>query len=113
MAKSYWNTTPEDGYISFYCPACEHDHMIRVQPHGPWVFCNNDLNNPTFRESVLVRSGIYVPDHGYTPEEIEERRETSVQCHSYVTDGFIKYEPDCIHPGKDFRGQTIELPNKY
>jgi hypothetical protein len=111
--KAYWTTgSPDSGFISFCCPACGEEHTIRIKPNGPWDF-NNDLQNPTFRASVLVRSGIYVPDNGYNTEEIEERRDTSVQCHSYITDGFIKYEPDCIHPGRDFRNQTIELPNKY
>lgn len=115
MARAKYSTGKDDGLIQFYCPACEHEHQIRLQPHGPWVFCNNDLENPTFRESVLARSGIYVPGYIETlsPEEIEEQRPHSVQCHSYVTDGFIKYCDDCIHPGKDFRGQNIELPNKY
>jgi hypothetical protein len=115
IMRAYWNNSPEDGHISFYCPACECEHTIRIKPVGAWDFCNNDLEKPTFRESVLVRSGIYVPGYSetLTPEEIGERREHSVQCHSYITDGFIAYATDSIHPGKDFRGQTIELPNKY
>jgi hypothetical protein len=114
MARVKFTTGGEDGLIHFFCPACEEVHQVRLKPHGPWDF-NGDVDKPTIRESVLVRSGIYVPEYvaTLTPDEIEERRETSVQCHSYVTDGFIKYQPDCIHPGKDFRDQTIELPNKY
>ena len=112
MARVKFTTGKDDGLLHFFCPACDEPHQIRIQPHGPWVF-NGDLEKPTIRESVLVRSGIYVPDNGYNAEEIEERRETSVQCHSYITDGFIKYCNDCIHPGKNFRDQNIELPNIY
>jgi len=68
--------------ISFHCPACGYRHFVDDR----WEF-NDDYDNPTFKPSVLVTG---------------ENR-----CHSFVTDGKIRYLNDCSH---ELAGQTVELP---
>lgn len=47
---------------------------------------------PTFRPSVLVNGG--------------RPNKTMPTCHSFVTDGMIKFLNDCTH---DLAGQTVAL----
>ncbi len=99
----------ENGNIVFRCPACEHLHVLDKR----WDF-NGDINSPTFKPSILVRTGIYVPDNDWKKhvavEDWQTYQETSVQCHSYVTNGLIKFEPDSSH---SMKGETIELQNLW
>jgi len=74
---------------SFYCPACELDHTVS----NSWKF-NGDFDKPTFSPSILVQWEYGVPT--------VKRR-----CHSFVTDGKIKYLGDCTH---EMKGTTVELP---
>jgi hypothetical protein len=69
-----------------HCPACECGHQFDDR----WTF-NGDVENPTFRASMLV--------HG---DDYRHR------CHSYVTDGKIEFLSDCGH---EMAGQTVELPD--
>lgn len=92
-------------HYAINCPACGHLHVFDER----WTF-NGDFNKPTFRNSLLVRTGVHAPGYtteGKTPEELEDDRRHSIQCHSYVTDGFIAYENDSSH---EMKGQTVELP---
>lgn len=66
-----------------WCSMCRTHHPY---DSGRWTF-NGDYDNPTFRESMLVKREGYV-------------------CHSYVTDGMIQYLPDCTH---ELKGKTIPL----
>lgn len=83
----------------FYCPGCkqallalgdsEEDAMIgAIHVMGKHDF-NGDHEAPTFSPSILTDKG------------------RGVKCHSYVTDGSIRYLDDCQHP---LKGQTIPLP---
>ncbi len=70
----------------FWCPGCE---MV----HGPdhtWGF-NGDIERPTFTPSILCNANF--------PES---------RCHSYVTDGKIRFLDDCHHA---LKGQTVDLPD--
>lgn len=82
---------------AFYCPGCNEEHNFKyysdknkyIDPNtDPWRF-NYDFNKPTITPSILV-----------TCSHINQR------CHSYITDGVIKYLDDCSH---FLKGTTIEL----
>lgn len=76
----------------FHCPACGFAH----QCDNRWTF-NGNVERPTFRASVLVHA-VGNPDVGYHRP----------RCHSYVTDGKIKYLGDCTHA---MAGKTVDLPD--
>jgi hypothetical protein len=65
--------------IEFYCEGCERTHVI----NHTWQF-NGDNEKPTFQPSVLANGG-----------------ESGRNCHSFITDGVIKYLGDCTHDLKD------------
>jgi len=61
----------------FFCPACGFHHKFSTE----WTF-NCDLERPTFSPSLVVR----YPIDG-----------AGKVCHLTVTDGVIKFLPDCTH----------------
>lgn len=82
------------------CPACDCGHLFNIKANNPngvgghkptWTF-NGKEDSPTFRASMLVRSGI----------------DGKMVCHSFVTDGKIEFLGDCTH---GFAGQTVALPD--
>jgi hypothetical protein len=97
----------------FWCPGCEGHH---APIEGRWTF-NGDCNRPTFSPSILVR-GTRFTEKGEVEYEkwrvagFPMRKEVfdsipSV-CHSFVTDGRIRYLGDCTH---SLAGQTVDLPD--
>jgi len=76
----------EPGVFVFACPGCGCAHYVDER----WTF-NGDLVKPTIRASILVRGH----------ENGEDYR-----CHSFVTDGKIKFLNDCTHK---LAGQTVPL----
>jgi uncharacterized protein DUF6527 len=89
-----------ENLISIFCPACGYDHSVGVNGrfvHGSdgklntWTW-NGSLIKPTFSPSLLVNKH---EDGGYP------------RCHSFVTDGYIRYLDDCTH---GMKGKTVELP---
>lgn len=83
-----------DGTYMFWCPACERAHGI----NSHWQF-NGDLDKPTIRPSLLTR-GNTGWDDGYVGED--------TVCHCFVTDGKIKYLPDCTHA---LAGHEVDIPD--
>lgn len=75
-----------------FCPGCGCAHVYDSR----WTF-NGDVDKPTFKPSYLSRS-TWGPN--------KEKR----VCHSFVTDGKIKYLGDCTH---QYKGQTIDLPDEF
>jgi hypothetical protein len=73
----------------FYCPGCECNHAFDKR----WQF-NNDFEKPTLHPSYLLKGWI---DSGNTVG----------RCHSYITDGKIKFLTDSTHK---LSGHNIELP---
>ena len=78
--------------VFFTCPGCGEDHGVWVNKPNPanqarWTW-NQSVTKPTFHPSILVQ----VPDR---------------RCHSYVTDGNIRFLPDCFH---ELKGKTVPLP---
>lgn len=83
------------GLYYFICPACKTPHEIGTDPRDQfpvWEF-NKDLEKPTIRPSIAVESS---------------HRGQRTYCHSYVTDGKIKFLDDCTH---ELKGQTVDLPD--
>lgn len=77
----------EGGNFWFMCPGCDRPIMI----NRTWHF-NDNLDNPTITPSILSKSR---DENGPTV------------CHSFITDGKIKFLDDCTH---SLKGQTVELP---
>jgi hypothetical protein len=69
------------GQYIFWCAGCECAHGI----DSTWSF-NGDLVRPTITPSVLSQG--------------------EVRCHSFVTDGKIRYLPDSEHA---LAGQTVDM----
>jgi hypothetical protein len=74
--------------IWFWCPGCNEAHAVRVNSdrHPCWTW-NNSLDAPTFTPSLLVAG--------------------SKRCHSFITNGKIRFLGDCDH---DLKNQTVDLP---
>lgn len=98
MAKRCEEVRDDSGKLVGYfveCPGCQaedqssgHIFYLKMNDGGPgWTF-NGNFEKPTFSPSMLAR----------TP---------TTRCHSFVTDGKIKYLDDCTHP---LKGQTVDLP---
>lgn len=96
MAKLYMvvNKREADPDYYFHCPGCGCDHGIWTTPgsHPVWGF-NGDVEKPTFTPSIKVT--------------YQTLKLTNI-CHSFVTEGKIKYLNDCTH---ELKGQTVELPD--
>ena len=73
------------GYMIF-CPACECGHLFDSR----WKF-NGDLDKPTFTPSMLIHEGFW--------KDTGERH--THRCHSFVTNGKIKFLNDCTHAMKN------------
>lgn len=91
-----FGATPQ-GYHDyvFQCPGCGYDHQFSsggpagiARPQWTW---NGSFDAPTFYPSLLCNKD--------TP---------SSRCHSFVTDGKIKFLDDCWHA---LKGQTVDLPD--
>jgi len=102
---------PDGGYLIF-CPGCKQCHRFDAR----WTF-NGNLEKPTFRASMLVRSGHYLgtvsgscwctynEDHPNDPSPF-----TCNVCHSFVTDGMIQFLGDSTH---ELAGKTVPLPEFF
>ena len=88
----------EGGKFMFWCPGCSGAHTV-----GPGWSYNGDPAKPTFQPSILVTyngrdAGQDRGDGHLAPPAV---------CHSYVTDGRIRFLEDCTHP---MAGQTVDIP---
>ena len=103
-----------DGSLAFYCPGCQTYHSFDSR----WSF-NGSMEKPTFTPSLKVG-----PWWGMPPEaDLDLRDENGnrkldengrifgaqeMLCHSFVTDGMIRFLPDCTHP---LAGKTVPIPD--
>lgn len=85
----------DSGWLIF-CPACRCGHKFDRQR---WAF-NGDLERPTFTPSMLVRVGPW-PDFHPRAGQVDV-------CHSFVTNGEIRYLGDSTH-GWAFRTVSLEF----
>jgi hypothetical protein len=105
--------TLEAGKVSFLCPGCKDSHVVRIVPDGQlpcWGF-NGNYEKPTFVPSYLLKATWSDPP--VTPENLAEwkrnpwpQKKLDHVCHSFVTDGQIKFLNDCTHA---LAGQTVLL----
>lgn len=82
-------------FYGFMCPACGERHAVctaRSNDAAAYTF-NGSLDQPTFYPAILV------PGADGDPTAI---------CHSYVTDGRIRFLTDCTHA---LAGRELELPD--
>lgn len=82
-----------DAY-AFWCGGCGMHHVIRtdenIKSHHKF---NNNIEHPTIEPSIKVE--IPHPEGNHI-------------CHSYITNGIIKYLNDCTH---HLKGKELDLPN--
>jgi hypothetical protein len=83
------------GVLVFHCPGCGYAHPFHIDPDKhpsmqSWYW-NGSMTVPTFTPSLLVFKD--VPTN---------------RCHSFVTDGRIKFLMDCHHK---LAGQTVDIPD--
>lgn len=84
LGGSYVLTGKE--YMWFYCPGCKEAHSLIVKGKGAWQW-NGDRDRPSIKPSILVTG--------------------KSRCHSFVTDGQIKFLGDCTHK---LSGQNVSIP---
>lgn len=104
-------------YVMFDCPGCGMGHRLPVNNKSPgisWDF-NRDEESPTIHPSILTQ---------YTKMTTRGREDlriwhlwpytrgrafehTKEVCHSFVTNGSIRFEADSTHA---LSGQTVLLP---
>jgi len=77
----------EATHVLLHCPGPHPNRRILVGPGG-WTW-NKKVNKPTLRPSILTEGG-----------------EAHIRCHSYVTNGKIKFLTDCEH---ELAGQSLDL----
>lgn len=103
------------GYM-FFCPGCQENHSFNTETgttRPTWSF-NGNLEFPTFKPSLLIRSGCSMS--GHKPEmgcwctfEAKYGKPSPFKCgvcHLYVTDGKIQFLSDCTH---ELAGKTVDL----
>lgn len=76
--------------LIFFCPGCRHGHEItanglRNSGGHTWTW-NGSMSAPTFQPSLNI-PGV---------------------CHSFITDGRIKFLNDCTHA---LVGQEVDIPD--
>lgn len=84
----------KDGTLLFLCPGCNKIHVINQPERVLWEF-NEKLDKPTIRPSILNKS--QYKRKGKIVKSI---------CHSFITDGKIRFLNDCTH---EMAGETVEL----
>src|SRR4051812_42450419 len=74
-----------------WCQGCKCGHTYpTARINGPnWAF-NDKPESPSFTPSMLI----YTPAHNRKDGTV---RPQETICHYYVTDGEIRYQPDCRH----------------
>jgi len=105
--------------LLFWCPGCDGAHGIKhgagAGPRWTW---NGNVDKPTFTPSILVRyeylseaacarNFAFHAEHGRYMTHEELPFDVHEVCHSYVTDGRIRFLADCTHALAD---QTVDLP---
>ncbi|MBO3663750.1 DUF6527 family protein [Microbacterium stercoris] len=89
----------------FWCPGCDHAHVITVPP---WTF-DGDRERPTVSPSVLVQGVQWAAEHPfYDTAHAGVPEGGAIICHSFVRDGRIEYLNDSTHA---LAGQTVDLPD--
>lgn len=100
-----------DGKIcaEFKCPGCGDTHSLPINPHknasgAGWNF-NGDTEKPTLTPSILSKCGP-ITDPEYRVNDKGWDSNGMKICHSFVTEGRIRFLSDCTH---DLKDQTVDL----
>jgi hypothetical protein len=116
MGKKISNYKDENGNkgFHFHCEGCGSAHGVFIRGKGVpvWGFNGNE-EKPTFTPSILVR-WVSIPDK---PEKDDKGKHIlgpdgrikgakDERCHSFVTNGKIRYLNDCTH---HLKGKTVQL----
>ena len=97
----------EGGKVAFLCPGCRQMHHVTVDGSRGWTF-NGDGDRPTFSPSVLVKGAVPITDEEHASIMAGGTIEPKpLACHSFVTDGRIRFSADSSHA---LAGQTADLP---
>lgn len=100
--------TLEGGKVAFMCPGCSQMHHVTVDGSRGWTF-NGDGDKPTFSPSVLVKGTVPITDREHAQIMAGETvTPAPTVCHSFVTDGRIRFLGDCTH---SLANQTVDLPD--
>lgn len=109
----------EGNKIMFFCPGCKDHHTISIKEKADgkgWTW-NGSVDKPTFTPSILTTNGHFVSGFKkgdacwctYNAEHPERPSKFGCQrCHSFVTDGQIRFLSDCSH---SLAGKTVPLPD--
>ena len=100
----------EGGKVAFMCPGCQTMHAITIEKgKRPCWGYNDNPDAPTFTPSILVKATERLDDDEIARIQAGEKIEPiKVVCHSFVTDGMIRFLTDCTHA---MAGQTVPLPD--
>lgn len=91
--------------MHFMCPACRKHHHVHISGPGGWEW-NLNKELPTLTPSIRVAMTIYDKDEN---DNIIQSTIRQVECHSWITNGKIKFFNDCYH---DMAGtKWHELPD--
>ncbi len=95
-----------DGKLMFRCPGCNELHGVAVGGGpGPRWSWNGDAELPTFSPSILVTWN----EPSDKEEEFDDpAMDRKMICHSFVTDGVIRFLTDCTHA---LAGTSVEIPD--
>lgn len=99
-----WNAVDSEESVAIFCPGCKYYHAIptKVGLEKSWTY-NGDMDKPTFRPSLLLRTGSHSD-----PNYIDDPECPPSTCHSHITDGYIQFAIDSTH---HLTGQTVLLPD--
>lgn len=104
ILQAYTNSDGHKGF-HFWCPGCNSIHGVTIKgdpkktPIWGW---NKSEIEPTFTPSIKVT----FPANPGAEERFKEWRKKRI-CHSYVTDGKIRFLGDSWH---ELKNQTVPLP---
>ena len=85
------------------CPACQCAH----QCDDRWKF-NGDLQRPSFLPHGTEAGSILIHAVTHSMPGAPDYEVCRPRCHSYVRDGWVRYEPDSSHA---MAGTSVELPD--
>ena len=92
------------GLLSFWCPACEQRHALKLRTeaheHPSWIW-NGNAERPTFEPSIHVQARYKADPDDPTDHDVD------FVCHSFVRDGQIQFLGDCTHA---LANQIVALP---
>lgn len=111
---------PYEGHLSFFCPGCLKDHTVRLSATGQtnWWSWNHDITDPSFELSIKVEF-TKITEEGRKLIEAMAPLPTGVKrypctdeiCHSWVTNGNIRFFDDSTH---NLAGKTVPLiPHRH